>query len=261
MDNTKDKCYFLSDFHLGIPSKEESLKREKTIITFLDSIKKDAKDIYILGDVFDFWFEYKHVVPKGFVRLLAKIAELVEEGVNVHLFKGNHDLWEFSYLTDELGVIYHRKPETIICNNKKVHLAHGDGLGPDDIFYKLLLKFFECKFCQFLYKLIHPDLGIKFGLLLSNKHRYTKRHNSGKDLNIKIENELLYKYTIKHMKKEPEIDYFIFGHRHIPILTDLPNNNSKFVLLGDWLLHNSYAVIDKEGNLSLHILQDTLITK
>jgi len=255
MSNTRDKYYFLSDFHLGIPDDSSSRARELILIKWFDEVKNDAKEIYILGDIFDFWFEYSKVVPKGYVRFLAKIADLVDCGVRVHVFHGNHDLWEFKYLRDELGVIYHRRPETIECAGKKIHLAHGDGLGPDDIFYKLLLRIFEGKFNQLLFRWIHPDLGIRIASKLSNKHRYIKRQKLGKDVDIVIENELLYKYAIGKAKENPEIDYFIFGHRHVPILIKIPDSNSSFALLGDWMTHFTYCVLDSSGNLSLNKYQ------
>ena len=211
LKNSRTNCYFLSDFHLGIPDEASSLARERLIIKFFDEIKDDAAKIFLVGDIFDFWFEYSKVVPKGFVRILAKIAELTDAGIEVHLFKGNHDLWEKSYLKSEIGVIYHRKPEIIECNGKKIHIAHGDGLGPDDFFYKLLLRIFEGRFNRLLFKWIHPDIGVRFGLLLSNKHRYTKRYLTGKDKNIIAENELLYKYASDIARKNPDIDYLIYG--------------------------------------------------
>ncbi|MDR2084849.1 MAG: UDP-2,3-diacylglucosamine diphosphatase [Bacteroidales bacterium] len=255
MNDNRDKYYFLSDFHLGIPDNKSSLERELILIKWFDDVKADAKEIYILGDIFDFWFEYSKVVPKGFIRFLAKMAEIIESGIKIHVFHGNHDLWEFKYLRDEIGVIYHRKPETIECNGKKIHMAHGDGLGPGDGFYKLLLRIFEGKFNQLLFRWIHPDLGIRLALKLSNKHRYIKRHDLGKDININLDNELLYKYAVNKSKESPEIDYFIFGHRHIPILTELPNSKAEFALLGDWMTHYTYCSLDKDGNLTLNKFQ------
>lgn len=255
MNKVRNKYYFLSDFHLGIPDDTSSREREKILADWFDSVKNDAKEIYILGDIFDFWFEYSKVVPKGYVRFLAKMAEIVEDGVAIHVFHGNHDLWEFKYLREEIGVIYHREPETIECNGKKVHMAHGDGLGPGDILYKFLLRIFRGKFNQLLFRWLHPDLGIRIGLGLSNKHRYIKRHNQGKDINIVLTNELLYKYALETTKKDTEIDYFIFGHRHIPILTKLPEGKAHFALLGDWMTHYTYCMIDEDGVLTLNKFQ------
>ena len=251
MESSKNKYYFASDYHLGIPDQESSLAREKLIIKWLDTVKYDAKDIFILGDVFDFWFEYSKAVPKGYVRILAKMAEVIDNGVNIHLFKGNHDLWTFGYLTQEIGITCHRKPETIILNGKKIHLAHGDGLGPDDIFYKILLLMFRSKFNQLLFRWLHPDLGIRLGLLLSRKNRYIKREKAGKDKSIVIEDELLYKYAVSKLKTEPDIDIFVFGHRHIPILTNIKDSNSQLAILGDWMTHNTYGVLDENGIFSL----------
>ncbi|MBP5783005.1 MAG: UDP-2,3-diacylglucosamine diphosphatase, partial [Bacteroidales bacterium] len=249
MGLSKDKYYFASDFHFGIPDDKASLERERLIIKWLDDIKTDAKEIYILGDVFDFWYEYSKVVPKGFIRILGKMIEVIESGTPIHLFKGNHDLWTFGYLENEIGLICHSKPETIILNGKKIHLAHGDGLGPDDVVYKILLRFFRGPVNQVLFRWIHPDLGVRIGLMFSKKHRYIKRHQSGKDDNIVIENELLYKYSSSYLKKDDSIDYFIFGHRHIPINTTI--DNSRLIILGDWMIHNTYGVLDNNGNFQL----------
>ncbi|MDD4141564.1 MAG: UDP-2,3-diacylglucosamine diphosphatase [Bacteroidales bacterium] len=255
-ENGKKNFYFLSDFHLGIPDHESSLIREKIIIRWMDAVKEDAKEIYLLGDIFDFWFEYSKVVPKGYVRILAKIAELVDIGINVHLFRGNHDIWEFNYLKEEIGIIYHSDPETIMIGNKNVHLGHGHGLGPDDIFYKLLLRIFDGKVNQFIFKWLHPDIGVRIGLLLSDKHRYIKRLERGKDVEIILENELLYKYAVKKSAEAPDIDYFIFGHRHVPVFADMPDSKAKIVILGDWMTHFTYAKIDENGAITLNKFED-----
>lgn len=257
MSNSKEKYYFASDFHFGIPDDETSLARERLVIKWLDSIKNDAKAIYLAGDVFDFWFEYTKVVPKGYVRVLSKFAELIDSGTPIHLFRGNHDLWAFSYLSDEIGMICHRNPETITINGKNIHIAHGDGLGPDDYVYKFLLSVFKCKLNQLLFRWIHPDLGIRMGLLFSKKHRYIKRIEAGKDINITLENELLYKYANTYLEKDNNIDYFVFGHRHIPV-NQCINDKTSFILLGDWMNHYTYGVLDEDGTFELKKYQDKL---
>ena len=160
----KDNIYFASDFHLGIPDRVKSLERELKLVHWLNSIAADAKAIYLMGDIFDFWFEYKTVVPKGYTRLLGKLAELTDKGIEVHLFKGNHDLWAFSYLQDECGIQLHRKDEIVEYSGKKFYLAHGDGLGPGDKGYKFLKALFECRLAQFLFRWLHPDWGTRMGL-------------------------------------------------------------------------------------------------
>ena len=157
---SKKKTYFVSDFHLGIPNIEESHKRERHIINWINEIEKDAKTIYFLGDIFDFWFEYKKVVPKGFVRLLGKMASLSDNGVKIHMFVGNHDLWMNDYLEKEVGITIHHKSKIIEENNKKLFIGHGDGLGKGDYFYKLIKHIFTSNICQWIFARFHPNLGL-----------------------------------------------------------------------------------------------------
>ena len=172
------KVYFASDNHLGAPNLIESQKREKIFVKWLDKIKEDAHSIYLLGDLFDVWIEYKHVVPKGFVRVLGKLAELVDNGIPVYFFVGNHDMWMKGYFEKELGIKVFHKPEQIELNSKKILLGHGDGLGPNDNGYKRLKKAFKNKLLQFIFRLIHPDIGLSIAKFLSNKNRLIY---SGKD--------------------------------------------------------------------------------
>jgi UDP-2,3-diacylglucosamine hydrolase len=223
------KVYFASDFHLGIPDHQSSLVREKKLVSWLDKIKDDAGLIYLMGDIFDFWFEYKTVIPKGFVRILGKIAEISDSGIPIHVFRGNHDIWAFDYLEKEAGVFLHRKAEIISYNEKIFFLAHGDGLGPGDNGYKFLKKVFEFRPHQFLFRWLHPDIGILKQTRLGDEPPYEK--------------EMLYKYALSKAHKHPEVDYFIFGHRHRPLLTSL-NEKASFMLLGDWLRHFTYGVFD-----------------
>lgn len=237
------KTYFISDFHLGIPSYEESLKREKLIVQWFDEVKHDAKEIYLMGDLFDFWFEYKTVVPKGFVRLLGKLAEITDAGIKVHLFKGNHDLWAFDYLWKELNIILHRKPEIVMINNKKFYLAHGDGLGPDDKGYKFLKHIFENHINQWLFRWLHPDIAIKIAIGWSRQSRCAKLIK-GKNKPFKdIKTENLFKYIRSILNKHNDIDYFIFAHRHIPIDEKI-TEKARYINPGDWLTNFSYAVFD-----------------
>ena len=244
MGNTK--LYFASDFHLGIPDSKSSLKREKMLVAWLEKAAHDATEIFLMGDVFDFWFEYKFVVPKGYVRLLGKIAEITDSGIPVHLFRGNHDIWAFDYLNKELNVQLHRKPVIRKFDDTTLYLAHGDGLGPGDQGYKLLKKVFEFKPNQFLFKWLHPDIGSRMGLYFSKKSRLANIAKEGKSENKSIHHEeRLIHFAENEAKNNPKLDYFIFGHRHIPMIQSV-SENAKVVILGDWLTHFSYGVFENE---------------
>lgn len=249
--------YFLSDFHLGAPDYEKSLVREKKIVAFLDSIKQDASEIYLLGDVFDFWFEYRKAIPKGYVRLLGKLAELSDAGIKLHYFTGNHDMWVFNYLPKELNLTIYRKPVIREINGKKFYLAHGDGLGPGDLGYKFIKKVFASKVCQWLFARIHPNLGIGIAEFWSAKSRKLTE-----ELHFHGEEEWLVIHSREVLKKE-HFDFLIFGHRHLPIdmalqtpsLKGEDNSNStlqgggkqvvpRYINLGEWVNYFSYAVFD-----------------
>lgn len=234
------KIYFASDFHLGVPDKESSLRREKLIVKWLDEIKEDAEEIYLMGDVFDFWFEYKNTVPKGFVRLLGKLAEISDSGIPIHMFTGNHDMWLFDYLPAEIGVTIHHSPITKTYSGKKFFLGHGDGLGPGDSGYKFIKKVFASPVCQWLFARVHPNLGMSVGKYWSEKSRIANKDEDEKFLGE--ENEWLVIFSKKILKKE-HFDYFIFGHRHLPLDIKL-NEESRYVNLGEWVNYNSYAVFD-----------------
>jgi UDP-2,3-diacylglucosamine hydrolase len=232
------KIYFASDFHLGIPNREKSLEREKLIVQWLDEIKKDAAEIYLMGDMFDFWFEYRNTVPKGFTRLLGKIAEISDSGIPISLFTGNHDMWMFNYLEDELGVNIYRKPIVREYNGKKFFLAHGDGLGPGDHGYKFIKKVFANPICQWLFARIHPNTGIGIANFWSQRSRMS---NGVKDTFKGEENEYLVNFVKDTLKKE-HYDYFIFGHRHLPL--EIQIGDSWYINLGEWVNYTTYAVFD-----------------
>lgn len=233
------KIYFASDFHLGVPSETESLTREKRLVRWLDFIKQDASEVYLMGDVFDFWFEYKHVVPKGYVRFLGKVAELSDRGIRFTFFKGNHDMWMFGYLERELGARIISDELEIERNGKRFFLHHGDGLGPGDRSYKFLKKIFRSRLCQWLFARIHPNLGIGMARYWSRKSRLA----SGQlEVFEDEDQEWLVAYAKEMLKKQP-IDYFIFGHRHLPLDIALPRH-SRYVNLGEWIHYNTYAVFD-----------------
>lgn len=241
----KTNTYFVSDFHLGVPTYEKSLEREKLLVSWLNDIKDDAKEIYLMGDVFDFWFEYKTVVPKGYVRLFGKLVELTDAGIPIYLFRGNHDMWAFDYMEKEVGLELHRAPMIKEINNKRFYIAHGDGLGPGDYGYKFLKKIFEFKFNQWLFRWLHPDLSIKIALFWSRRSRYA---NISKELDKQFnpDTERLYLFAKNKIYNGEPIDYFIFGHRHIPV--DLPiGDKARYVNLGDWIIHFSYAIFDGEN--------------
>ncbi len=236
------KIYFASDFHLGAPDYASSLERERRIVKWLDEIKHDAQEIFLVGDLFDFWFEYKTVVPRGFVRILGKIAELTDSGIPVHLFTGNHDMWIFDYLPQEIGVILHREPIERDFGGKKFLIGHGDGLGPGDRGYKFLKKVFANKVCQWLFGMIHPDFGMRIANFWSHRSRiFNKEYDEkfhGED------KEWLVVYC-KEVLKTKHYDYFVFGHRHLPLDINL-NDTSRYINLGEWFKLNSYAVFDGE---------------
>ncbi|MAJ12549.1 MAG: UDP-2,3-diacylglucosamine hydrolase [Flavobacteriales bacterium] len=238
----KNKIYFASDFHLGSPNYEESLKREKKIISWLNEIEKDAKKIYLLGDIFDFWFEYEKVVPKGFVRLLAKLADLVDKGIQIHFLVGNHDMWMRSYLEKEIGLEVHFKEFIIEEDNQLIFIGHGDGLGKGDYKYKILKSLFTSNLCKWLFSRLHPNFGIGLGQAWSNKSR--KEQESIKN----EEKEILVEYCKEQQKNNP-VDYYIFGHRHIPMEVKI-DERANYINLGDWIHHYSYAVLsDKKLEL------------
>lgn len=232
--------YFASDFHLGVPTYEKSLEREKRIVAWLDHIKPNAQEIFLVGDIFDFWFEYKHAIPKGFVRLQGKIAELSDAGIPIHVFTGNHDMWIFDYLPKELGFTLHREPVVREFHGKKLYIGHGDGLGPGDKGYKFIKKVFENKLSQWLFARFHPN----FGIWLANYSSRTSRAATGQADEVfkGPEDEWLHIYCKDVLEKE-HFDHFVFGHRHLPLQFEL-NDLSDYTNLGDWLKYNTYAVFD-----------------
>ena len=248
-----EKIYFASDFHLGIPDHASSLIRERLLVEWLEVIHKDAREIYLMGDLFDFWFEYKTVVPKGFVRLFGKLAEITDSGIAVHLFRGNHDIWAFDYLAQELNINLHRESQIKVFNGRHLFLAHGDGLGPGDKGYKMLKKVFEFKLNQWLFRWIHPDIGTRIALYFSRKSRYANDLLKAEGENIRertIYDERLYHFSKEMLVVDPAINFFIFGHQHEPM--DEPIiAGSRMIILGDWLQNFSYAVFDGQ-DMSLH---------
>lgn len=236
--------YFLSDAHLGSRAIEHGRTQERRLVNFLDSIKHKASAVYLLGDMFDFWYEFKTVVPKGYTRFLGKLSELTDLGVEVHFFIGNHDIWCGDYLTQECGVIMHREPQAVEICDKVFYLAHGDGLGDPDMKFKILRFMFHNKVLQRMFSAIHPRWSMELGLSWA-KHSRLKRVD-GKEPDYLGENkEFLVLYAKDYLKLHPDINYFIFGHRHIELDLMLPGK-SRVMILGDWIHYFTYAVFDGE---------------
>ncbi|MEA1787259.1 UDP-2,3-diacylglucosamine diphosphatase [Arenibacter sp. GZD96] len=241
------KIYFASDNHLGAPNASESRPREKRFVSWLDSIKADAGAIFLLGDLFDFWFEYKTVVPKYFTRTLGKLAELSDAGIPIYYFVGNHDLWMDGYFEEELHITVFHKPQQFSFNNTSFFMGHGDGLGPHDKGYKRMKKVFTNPVAKWFFRWLHPDLGVKLAQYLSVKNKLI----SG-DADIQFlgeEKEWLVSYAKRKLEQQ-HYDYFVFGHRHLPLEIAL-NEKSTYVNLGDWITYFTYAVFDGK-KLSLH---------
>lgn len=234
------KIYFLSDFHLGVPTHVSSIEREKKVVAFLDEIKDSAFYIFIVGDMFDFWYEYKYVVPKGYVRILGKLAELTDRGIKIDFFVGNHDMWMKTYLQEELNIPVYFEPKTYEFNHKKFYIGHGDGLGPGDEGYKFLKKVFRNKLCIALFGMLPPYFGIGLANFFSRKSRAKTGHDDAVFLGEN--NEWLVIYSKEILAKE-HFDYFIFGHRHLPLNISL-NEHSKYINLGDWIKYFTYAEFD-----------------
>ncbi|WP_456376846.1 UDP-2,3-diacylglucosamine diphosphatase [Lutibacter sp.] len=236
------KIYFASDQHFGAPTVEQSRIREQKFVKWLDSIKNDAEIVFLLGDLFDFWFEYKKVIPKGFIRVLGKLAELRDSGIQIHFFVGNHDLWMHNYFETELNIPVYHKPKEFVFNNKIFFIGHGDGLGPKDKGYKRMKKVFTNPIAKWFYRWLHPDIGMRLAQYLSIKNKLI----SGKE-DVKFlgeENEWLVQYCKKKLT-EKHYDYFVFGHRHLPLEITI-SENSKYMNTGDWITHFTYGEFDGE---------------
>lgn len=259
---SSQKIYFLSDFHLGVPDHAGSVAREKRIVHFLEEAATDATEIHILGDLFDMWFEYKQVVPRGFTRLLGKLSELHDRGIPVHIHIGNHDMWAFDYLPMETGVTLHQHPLIREWNGKRLYIGHGDGLGPGDHGYKFMKGIFRNPVMQWCFARLHPNLGLGIAHFWSGRSRKKSYDNDRKWLGD--DQEWLVQYC-REMLKTEHYDFFIFGHRHLPVdlalssrsasrdlegttaSRDLEGTTSRYLNLGDWITWFTYAVFDENG--------------
>ena len=231
-----NKIYFASDFHLGLPAGSNPIDREKRVVKWLNTISREAKEIYLLGDIFDFWWEYKLVVPKGFTRFLGTIAAITDSGIPVHFFTGNHDMWIGKYLIEECGIIIHSSPLFSTFNGKNFYLAHGEGLGTKDIGFKILLSIFRNRPLQVLYSALHPSIGVCIG------HRWSFNSRLGKGISLTFlgeEKEDLIRHSKKILENN-QVDYFIYGHRHLAMSYKL-QQGAEIFLLGDWIQKGYFA--------------------
>lgn len=239
-ENTK--AYFASDLHLGVPNLVGSLEREKAFVAWLQTIRNDCGALFLLGDVFDFWFEHKHTVPKGYTRLLGAIASICDAGIPVYYFTGNHDMWTFGYLEQELGVKVYSSPQVFEINGKRFFLAHGDGLGPGDKGYKFIKKLFAGRFTRWLFARLHPNLSFGMARFFSRKSRMANRPEEEKYMGD--DQEFLVQF-IRQQQSIEKHDFYIFGHRHLPI--DMQVESAHYINLGEWVNYRTYAVLDGEN--------------
>lgn len=236
------KIYFASDQHFGAPTPKQSFPREQKFVAWLDAIKKDADAIFLLGDLFDFWFEYKTVVPKGFIRVLGKLAEIRDSGIPIYFFVGNHDLWMHDYFQKELNIPVYYDNDVFTFNGKTFLIGHGDGKGPGDMGYKRMKKVFTHSLSKWIFRWLHPDIGVKLAQYLSVKNKLISGAEDVKFLGE--DNEWLVQYAKRKLETK-HYDFFVFGHRHLPMVINL-SENSKYINLGDWIGYFTYGVFDGE---------------
>lgn len=240
--NPNKKMFFASDLHLGVKAAKGI---EKIFVDWLNKIESDCQYLFLCGDIFDFWFEYRHTAPKGYVRLLGKLAQMADSGIQIFYFTGNHDMWMFDYLEKEIGLKIFKKHQRFSIGEKIIEVGHGDGLGPGDKKYKFLKKIFACKFNQWLFARIHPNLAFAIAKYFSNKSRIA--NNKKDEEYLGDDKEFLVQY-IKNTPEKNRADIYIFGHRHLPI--EMKIGNSKYINLGEWLNYQTYATFD--GNIKLN---------
>lgn len=234
------KIYFSSDYHLGVPDAATSLEREKKVVAWLDQVSVDAASIYLLGDIFDFWFEYRHSIPKGYIRLQGKLAELRDKGIPISFFTGNHDMWMFDYFPNELGIPIYREPIILTCGSQRLLIGHGDGLGPGEHGYKILKRFFNSTLCQWLFARLHPNLGMSIAHYWSRKSRAA---NMKREEVFKGEEREYLLTWCREKEQQAHHDYYIFGHRHLPLDLQV-GEKSRYINTGEWVHQYTYAVYD-----------------
>lgn len=239
------KVYFASDAHFGLELFTTPIEAQKRFCAWMDNIKPDCGALFLVGDMFDYWFEYRTVVPKGFVRFMAKVAEFTDCGIPVYIFYGNHDMWMLDYLKDECGC-------TIVPDEwygdilgKRFYIEHGDGCGDPSLSFFLMRKFFRSKVAQWFFRWIHPDLTMWFGYLWSNKNRKRKKDSKEKDF-LGEDKEFQIQWAKKHFSVHPDVDYYVFGHRHIEKTLTLhgENKDAYLAILGEWVTKTTYGVYD-----------------
>ncbi|MDX2285290.1 MAG: UDP-2,3-diacylglucosamine diphosphatase [Bacteroidia bacterium] len=243
----RNRIFFISDFHLGAPDPERSLLRERHVARWIREVACEASDLYLLGDIFDFWFEYRHAVPKGYTRLLGELARFADEGGRIHLFPGNHDLWYRDYFTRQFGAVYYPGPIVREFFGRHYFIAHGDGLGPGDSGYKLMRRVVTHPVSKRLFRLLHPDLGIGLALWLSRKGGNHVYHADHEEQHRGAEAEFLYQHAIAHRRLHPEICAYVHGHRHL-LIDDELETGERIVLIGDWERYYSYLEIHETGH-------------
>lgn len=237
--------FFASDFHLGVDARDTSRERERRIVAWLEHCRREGADaIYLVGDLFEFWFEWKHAVPRGYVRFLGKLAELTDAGIPVHVFTGNHDMWMQDYLTEETGVRLHHQPVLHSIAGRQVLIAHGDGLGPGDHGYKRLKKVMGASWSNWLYARLHPNAAIRLAMFFSGRSRTAQ---PSKEVFLGADKEWLIAYSERKILQNPKLEYCIFGHRHLPIDHLLSNGSSRYLNLGEWMNYRTYVEIDTDG--------------
>jgi len=236
------KIYFASDFHFGIPDRERSVARERRVVQWLRKCAEDAQKIYLCGDLFDVWFEWRRVVPKGYTRFLGALAEIADAGISVEAFTGNHDLWMRGYFEDELGVPVHHAPIERKLGGKQFIIGHGDGLGPGDHGYKAIKRVFRAPLSQWLYRRLHPDTAVRIAEGFSRKG---PKHTDGEEVFLGADREFLVQFCLNTLKTTP-VDFFVFGHRHLPLDYALPGG-ARYINLGDWIRYDTYAVFGADG--------------
>jgi UDP-2,3-diacylglucosamine hydrolase len=239
------KVYFISDVHLGSCAFDDDREREQKLVRWLTTIQDTASDVYLLGDIFDFWYEYKYVIPKGYVRLLGKLAELSDKGIKLHFFIGNHDIWVRDYFEKELGMKVYLHDTVQEINGKRFYLAHGHRTGYRPALLKLMHYVFHASWVRRIYNIIHPTINYWFGLGWSKNNRLYK-HKQEEAEYLGEDKEFLVQFAKEYSKTHPEIDYFVFGHRHV-MLDLMFSKTARIVYLGDWISHFSYAVFDEDG--------------